>query len=302
MNRREFISTASCLAAPAAKGRPNVLFLMTDEQHHRSLSMHREPVHQDAQHGPHRARGRAVHQRHVRDAVLLAFAGDHDYRRLSSPARHCAERGRAQQAGAARAGRVPEYRDDAPPPGVRHRFPRQMAPGRTRRVPVLRAVRLRVEDAPRLRGVSGRAAAGGAVRGGQGPRALSWQAGGKDPGHPQRVGAVSEGDLGPRVYRYHRPHGDPAGTAAGNADHQPGGGADREEPESQFHDHGIVVAAARSVGDSGAVLLDGGPEASEAGGQQEPGGVGRARAKQTARRSGGGGGRHASTPPSITAW
>ena len=43
MNRREFISAASCLAAPAAKGRPNVLFLMTDEQHHRSLSMTGNP-------------------------------------------------------------------------------------------------------------------------------------------------------------------------------------------------------------------------------------------------------------------
>lgn len=51
MNRREFLSAtaagtggaARCFSAPAAKDRPNVLFLMTDEQHHRSLSLTGNP-------------------------------------------------------------------------------------------------------------------------------------------------------------------------------------------------------------------------------------------------------------------
>ena len=49
INRREVLSAtatggaARCFAAPASNGRPNVLFLMTDEQHHRSLSITGNP-------------------------------------------------------------------------------------------------------------------------------------------------------------------------------------------------------------------------------------------------------------------
>jgi arylsulfatase A-like enzyme len=51
INRREFLSAASagavgaarCFSAPAVRGRPNVLFLMTDELHHRSLSLTGNP-------------------------------------------------------------------------------------------------------------------------------------------------------------------------------------------------------------------------------------------------------------------
>ncbi len=51
INRRELLSAAAagtagaarCFSAPAVKNRPNVLFLMTDEQHHRSLSLTGNP-------------------------------------------------------------------------------------------------------------------------------------------------------------------------------------------------------------------------------------------------------------------
>ena len=51
MKRRDFVSTvaagiggtARCLSAPAVAGRPNVLFLMTDELHHRALSLTGNP-------------------------------------------------------------------------------------------------------------------------------------------------------------------------------------------------------------------------------------------------------------------
>ena len=48
-------------AKPKTRNGINVLFLMTDEQHYRSLSLDRQSVHRNAEHGPHRPGGGAVH-------------------------------------------------------------------------------------------------------------------------------------------------------------------------------------------------------------------------------------------------
>jgi len=157
IGRRDFLKGAAAIlaaapgcvryaTAPRRKGRPNLLFLMTDEQHHRSLSVTGNPYIQT----PHI-------DRIAREGVL--FRNATCVTPYCSPSRasiitglpsHPAKRQFKGQAAAAAPRRLPEHRMHPPRRRLRDEAPRQVAPGRQGRLPGLRVLGLRLEVAPRF--------------------------------------------------------------------------------------------------------------------------------------------------------
>ena len=194
-------------AAEGTASRLNVLFLMTDEHHFLRPVAGRLPVHPDAELGPDRARRGLVHQRHVRDAVLLAVPRIDHHGPVPAQAPDPDERRRpGRRAGGAAPGRVPQHGNAAAPPGLRDASPRQMAPGRGRGFRLLRTAGLRGQPGPRLWKIPRRAIAGRQVRRPSQPRQVPGTARRDDSGGRGRFSQVPRPAQQRRgLYLDHRP-------------------------------------------------------------------------------------------------